>query len=77
MTDPDELNLCPGCNTMKHVHKGKLCIRCRIRRETLQEVLSAIRDLEASQAAGGRTVSKGEVIKWLQHELGTGEGRHG
>ncbi len=49
-----------------------------ITRETvLREVLNVITDMRQAYKDAGRTVSLGEVEKWLKYELGIGEGRNG
>ena len=48
------------------------------RRQELQRVYDAVKDMEAAYANGaGRTLSKGEIIKYLEYELGMGTGRNG
>lgn len=46
-------------------------------RRTLQSVLDAVADMEKAYPEVGRKVSRGEIIKWVESELGTGVGRHG
>lgn len=45
--------------------------------EALLIVRQAIDDMQKSYAVTGRTLSKGEIIKWLDYELGKGSGRNG
>jgi hypothetical protein len=48
------------------------------RRRELRRVYDAVKDMEAAYAkGGGRTLSKGEIVKWLEYELGIGTGRNG
>ena len=39
------------------------------RNNALEETLGVIADMEASYDGAGRTVSKGEIKKWLEYEL--------
>ncbi len=49
----------------------------RERKAEARRIYDAIKDMEAAYPEAGRTLSKGEIIKWLEFELGIGTGRNG
>ena len=42
------------------------------RLEAFDEVLAAIDDMDKAYPEVGRKISRGEIVKWLKHEVGRG-----